>query len=264
MSGDFKIDVTRGDSPLVLAQPHSGTWIPESIHSRLNDLGQEISDTDWHIPRLYEGLVDNVTIVTTPVHRYVVDANRDPSGESLYPGQNTTGLCPLTTFDGDSIYVDGQQPSQDEIESRQSQYHQPYHDAIREELDRVHQKHGYVILYDCHSIRSVVPYLFENVLPDFNIGTNSGASCASEIQQMVETTCKAASQYKTVSNARFKGGWTTRHYGQPEKGFHSIQMELAQSTYMIETAPWTYLDNEAENLRQVLKRFLTGLTTVLD
>ena len=263
MSDDFQISITRGDLPLVLAQPHSGTWMPDSIHRRLNSLGHQISDTDWHVPRLYAGLLDNVTTVTTPVHRYVVDANRNPSDESLYPGQNTTGLCPLTTFDGESIYLEGQQPSKDETENRQRQFHQPYHDAIQQELERVRQKHGYAILYDCHSIRSVVPYLFEDVLPDFNIGTNNGVTCAKELALAVEKTCHSASQYKTVSNARFKGGWTTRHYGQPDKGYHAIQMELAQSTYMLEKAPWTYLDNQASLLRPVLQKILSNLVTTL-
>ena len=255
----MKPDLSIGDSPLVLAQPHGGVDIPQSILDRLNPKGRAMEDTDWHITRLYDGLIDSVTVVSTPIHRYVIDANRDPSDVSLYPGQNTTSLCPTTTFDGDLIYQEGEAPSDDEIGERLRQYHTPYHDTLREQLERVHQKHGYVVLYDCHSIRSRVPYLFDGKLPDFNIGTNSGQSCATEIETIVVNICSRQTQLSHVSNGRFKGGWTTRHYGNPQKGFHTIQMELAQCNYMQEMAPWRYDDKKAKILRVALRGILQAI-----
>lgn len=260
----MKPDIKPGDSPLVLAQPHGGTEIPGSILARLNHHGNDRADTDWHIGRLYAGLLADATIVSTPIHRYVIDANRDPADQSLYPGQNTTGLCPTTTFDGTKIYLEGQSPSVDEIRERQRRYHQPYHDALRKQLERVHQIHGYVILYDCHSIRSLVPYLFDGRLPDFNIGTNSSSSCDQAIESAVQTVCAAAAEYRTVSNGRFKGGWTTRHYGEPVRGFHAIQMELAQCNYMLEQSPWSYDDSKADKLRVILADILKSLINILD
>lgn len=251
--------IIRGDSPLLLAQPHGGTEIPPAILARLNQQGHLKADTDWHIARLYADLIDEVTIVGTPIHRYVVDANRDPADQSLYPGQNTTSLCPTTTFDGTEIYLQGQAPSADEIRQRQRDYHQPYHDALREQLERIRQKHGYAILYDCHSIRSLVPYLFEGRLADFNIGTNSGSSCDSSIESTVQSICQSAQGYTSVTNGRFKGGWTTRHYGKPEQGVHALQMELAQSNYMEEIAPWIYHTEAAGKLRIVLGEILRSL-----
>jgi len=259
----MKPEVVIGDSPLLLAQPHGGTRVPEPILERLNDEGRLLADTDWHIGHLYAGLLPGVTCVSTPIHRYVIDANRGPSDESLYPGQNTTGLCPTTTFDGAPIYRAAQEPSADEIQQRQRDYHQPYHDALSEQLQRIHQKHGYAILYDCHSIRSRVPYLFAGRLPDFNIGSNSGASCDTLIEHVVQRQCEAAAGYRSVLNGRFKGGWTTRHYGQPGRSYHAIQMELAQCNYMLEQAPWTYDDVGADKLRVILSGILTELTTVL-
>ena len=251
--------LTIGDSPLVLAQPHGGTEIPPAIHERLNHLGQAIEDTDWHISRLYDGLLDDVTVVSTPIHRYVIDANRDPADQSLYPGQNTTSLCPTTTFDGTSIYLDGEVPSEDEIRVRQQLYHQPYHDVVCEQLERIHQKHGYAILYDCHSIRSQVPFLFDGKLPDFNIGTNNGETCDTKIEIAVVDECARQTQYSHVVNGRFKGGWTTRHYGQPSKGYHAVQMELAQCNYMAEEAPWEYDVKKAEALRETLGDILKSV-----
>jgi len=252
----MKVNVETGDSPLVLAQPHGGTEIPPDILNRLNQHGHAMADTDWHISRLYDGLVDDVTVVRTPIHRYAIDANRDPSGQSLYPGQNTTSLCPTTTFDGRPIYQPGEEPSEDEIRQRQQLFHQPYHDALREQLDRVHQKHGHVVLYDCHSIRSLVPYLFEGKLPDFNIGTNDGQSCSRDIESAVEAACAEQAYFTHVLNGRFKGGWASRHYGNPQTGYHAIQMELAQCNYMQEREPWSYDTDKAEMLRIFLRNIL--------
>ncbi|MDA5094993.1 N-formylglutamate deformylase [Aliiroseovarius sp. KMU-50] len=255
-------DVIRGDSPIVLGQPHGGTFVPEDIHARLNANGRQLADTDWHITQLYDGLLDGVTVVKSNVHRYVIDANRDPEGVSLYPGQNTTTLVPLTDFDGREIWEEGQDPSADEIEARRLAYHAPYHAALRAELERVRDKHGVAILFDCHSIRSQIPFLFVGLLPDFSIGTNLGATCAAEIEAATVAVCAEADGYSSVTNGRFKGGWTTRHYGQPEAGIHAIQMELAQSTYMQEAAPWTYLDARADRLRPHLKTLLQKLNSL--
>jgi formiminoglutamase len=259
----MKPRVVIGDGPLLLAQPHGGIEIPESISQRLNARGLARADTDWHIGRLYDELLADASVVSTPVHRYVIDANRDPADESLYPGQNTTGLCPTTTFDGEPIYLDGQEPSADEIEQRLRDYHRPYHDALREQGERIRQKHGYVLLYDCHSIRSRVPFLFDGRLPDFNIGTNSGQSCDAAIEQAVQRRCRAAPGYSSVVNGRFKGGWTTRHYGRPRQGWHAIQMELAQCNYMLERPPWDYDPASADKLRVILAAILDELSTIL-
>lgn len=250
------IDVTQGSSPLVLTLPHTGTNIPEDCARRLNARGLAISDTDWHIHDLYDGLIETVTTVRTKVNRYVIDVNRDPSGKSLYPGQNTTGLCPLTNFDGHSIYQPGQEPDDAEIARRQELYHTPYHTALEVELDRVCAMHGFAILYDCHSIRSNIPFLFEGTLPHFNIGTDEGRTCDSSIEEAVTTLCAQASGYSSIVNGRFKGGWTTRHYGRPHEGLHAIQMELAQSTYMVERPPWSYEPALADKLRNHLTPIL--------
>ena len=254
------IETTRGNSPLVLCLPHTGTDIPNNCQVRLNDNGHAIADTDWHIHDLYADLVDNVSSVRTIVHRYVIDVNRDPSGKSLYPGQNTTRLCPTTDFDGLSIYLDGQAPDATEIERRRVAYHDPYHSVLAAELERVKAIHGFALLYDCHSIRSHIPFLFDGKLPDFSIGTNEGVTCAPELAASVLETCKKVQGYTSVLNGRFKGGWTTRHYGQPARGIHAIQMELAQSTYMIERARWNYVSEIAVQTRTHLKKIFQTLS----
>ena len=249
-------DVHRGDGCIVLGQPHGGTHVPADVASRLNENGQRLADTDWHINRLYEGVLPGATVVYGHVHRYVIDANRDPSGVSLYPGQNTTTLVPMTDFDGQAIWLDRQEPSVDEIEDRRRTFHAPYHAALEEELQRVKAKHGIAVLFDCHSIRSRIPYLFEGTLPDMNVGTDSGATCAPEIETITQEFADS-SPYSSVLNGRFRGGWTTRHYGRPTEGLHAVQMELAQSTYLAsEAAPWAFDDNKAMRLRRWLHDIL--------
>ncbi len=251
--------VRPGDSPVILAQPHGGIWLPDTLLARLNDRGRTLSDTDWHIDQLYDGLLPAATIVRATFHRYVIDANRDPTGQSLYPGQNTTDLCPTTDFDGHPIWAEGQEPYEDEVVSRLARYHAPYHAALAAEVARVRDRHGVAILWDCHSIRSNIPFLFDGELPIFNIGTNSGATCAPLAQSLTVQICRE-SEASVAVNGRFKGGWTTRHYGRPEIGVHAIQMELAQRAYLTDEAPpWAYSDSVAGSVRPALAKILHAL-----
>jgi formiminoglutamase len=257
------VEVTRGDGPVVLGMPHGGTHVPPDIVARLNPLGQTLSDTDWHIDRLYDGLLPGATVVRATFHRYVIDANRPPDGASLYPGQNTTGLCPATDFDGREIYHAGEAPEADEVEDRRARFHAPYHAALSAEVERVRARHGIAVLYDCHSIRSRIPFLFDGLLPDFNIGTNAGRTCAPAMEAAVARLCSGAEGYTSVVNGRFKGGWTTRHYGRPEAGVHAIQMELAQSTHLAaEAAPYAYDDTKPARLRPHLRAVLEALADI--
>ena len=260
-ASDMKpVDVTRGTSPIVLAVPHAGIYVPDEIKQHFNATGQALADTDWHVDKLYDGLLEGATVVRATFHRYVIDANRDPSGQSLYPGQNTTGLCPIIDFFGTPIYEDGADPDDREIERRRVLFHAPYHTTLQAEIERVREACGVAVLYDCHSIRSQIPFLFDGSLPDFNIGTNGGETCAPQIEKRVFDICQSAKDYTSVLNGRFKGGWTTRHYGNPENNVHAIQMELAQTTYMHEASPWTYDDDKASRLRVQLKNILGALS----
>lgn len=257
------VDVIRGRSPIILAMPHSGLFVPDEIYERFNRYGRELADTDWHVDRLYADLLPDVTMIRANFHRYVIDPNRDPSGSSLYPGQNTTGLCPLTDFDANLIYREGQAPDAAEIADRRQTYHAPYHTALEDEIMRVKARHGLAVLFDCHSIRSKVPYLFEGQLPDLNIGTYVGKSCSPEIQKAVAGICAQAKDYSFVENGRFKGGWTTRHYGNPDQNIHAIQMELAQRNYMQETSPWNFQEDKANKLRGILKPILHAIENTI-
>ena len=251
-----------GDVPVILAMPHGGTWLPEEVRSRLNDRGRQLTDTDWHIERLYDGLLPGASLVAAGFHRYVIDANRPPGGESLYPGQNTTGLVPLTDFDGAPIW--NVPPDAPRIAQYLRDFHAPYHAALASEVARLRRLHGVVLVWDCHSIRSQIPFLFPGRLPDFNIGTFEGASCDPRIAEITLSACENARGFSVVMNGRFKGGWTTRHWGRPDQGIHAVQMELAQRCYLTgEAPPFAYDVARAPRLRRALSGILSRLGTVL-
>jgi formiminoglutamase len=259
------LTVHEGSAPLVIGLPHTGTDIPAAIEARMTSPWLARKDADWWVDRLYDFAIDmGATLVRTGVSRSVIDVNRDPSGVSLYPGMTTTGLCPTETFDGEPLYRAGQEPDAAEIGERRTIWFDPYHAALQAQLERLRHQ-GPVVLYDAHSIRSVVPRLFEGELPQFNIGDNDGVTCAGDLTQAVEKAC-AISGDSVVVNGRFKGGWTTRHYGRPEMGVHAIQMELADRGYILDPAgpvssdnwPSPYQPDRAEPMRAHLHRVLTA------
>ncbi len=254
MSG---VEVIEGCSPLILGQPHVGTMIPPEVSVALNDLGRSVPDTDWWIDRLYAEIATRTgaTVVRQLVSRYVIDVNRTPSGASLYPGQATTELCPTTTFDGAPIYHPGAAPDAAEIARRRDRYFLPFHRAIAGAIEAAVLRHGYALVWDCHSIRSRVPRLFDGVLPTFNIGTDGGRSCAPEVLAAVGAAAAATGE-SVVVDGRFRGGFITRHHGAPARHVHAVQMELAQSAYMDEAPPWAYAPERAGPIAAHLSRMI--------
>lgn len=254
----------RGKSPLILSIPHAGVEIPDEFSGVFISGWLARKDADWHLPQLYsfaEAL--DATILTAQISRSVIDLNRDPSGASLYPGQATTGLCPTETFDGEPLYAEST-PDEAEIARRRERYFQPYHTALQAEIARIHNLHGRVVLYDCHSIRSQIPRLFAGELPQFNVGTNDGKSCTLETQAQIEASC-AQSGLSYVVNGRFKGGWITRHYANLAQNIQTIQMEIGCRGYMDEPETPT-ADNWPTELKKsppilpVLEQILKGLS----
>lgn len=248
----------RGTAPLLISLPHDGIALPEDVAARLTPEARAVPDTDWFVSRLYDFARGLGASLLVPIYsRYVVDLNRPPDDVSLYPGQNTTGLCPAVRFSGGPVYLPGQEPSTDEVGARVERYWRPYHDTLVQELARLKGEHGRVLLWEGHSIRSLVPFLFEGRLPDFNLGTAGGASCDPALQARLEAVLAAQTDYTWVANGRFKGGYITRHYGRPSEGVDAVQLELSQCTYMDEAAG-RYDRVRAEALQRVLSALLVA------
>ena len=246
----------RGTRPLLVSLPHDGTRVPDAIAARLTDSARGVPDTDWHVSRLYDFARGLGASVLVPTHsRYVVDLNRGEDDTSLYPGQNTTGLCPVRQFDGSPVYLDGQEPTEGEVRGRVEAYWRPYHDALAGELDRLRAEHGRVVLWEGHSIRGELPWLFPGRLPDLNLGTAGGASCSPELAERLARALARQDGYDWVANGRFKGGHITRHYGRPELGVEAVQLEIAQRCYMDE-ASFEWDAAKAAQLQEVLRVLL--------
>lgn len=247
----------RGSAPLLISLPHDGSAIPADLRPRLANEAQAAPDTDWFMSALYAFARAMGASVLAPAYsRYVIDLNRPPDDASLYPGRNTTGLCPLNRFDGGEVYLPGQAPSADEVAARVERYWRPYHAALGEELARLRAAHGRVLLWEGHSIRGELPWLFEGRLPDLNLGTASGASCAPARQAAIEAVFAAQSRFDWVANGRFKGGYITRHYGDPAGGVDAVQLEIAQRAYLDEAAAPAWDAARAAPLQALLARTL--------
>jgi N-formylglutamate deformylase len=245
-----------GTAPLLVSLPHDGTALPDDIAARMTLAARRVPDTDWHVARLYAFARElGASIIVPRYSRYVVDLNRPADDTSLYPGQNTTGLCPVVQFSGAPVYLPGQEPSQDEIAARVQQYWRPYHEALGAEIFRIRAQHGRAVVWEGHSIRSVVPFLFDGRLPDINLGTSGGASCSTLLQERLARVLDTQRDYSFVVNGRFKGGYITRHYGRPADGIDAVQLELAQCNYMDEDS-FEYVEGRAANLQRVIRALL--------
>ena len=249
--------IERGESPLVIDVPHAGTHVPPALAARLTPAARTVPDTDWHVERLFAfARGAGATLVVATHSRYVVDLNRDPSGAALYPGADNTELCPTRTFADEPIYGPGGAPDATEVAARRSEYFDPYHQRLAAEIERARTRHGYAILLDGHSIRSRVARFFAGRLPDLNLGTADGASCAPSIQQAAALVLAGTTAFSCVLNGRFKGGYVTRHYGSPAHGVHALQLEIAQTCYMDEAPPYPWDAARAGALTAVLERLV--------
>lgn len=244
----------KGTAPMLVSMPHIGTEIPLEMQSSYMPRALDVEDTDWHLHRLYDFLpAMGISVLQPKFSRYVIDLNRPPDNAPMYPGAANTELCPTHFFTGEALYKPDQEPSLQEIHRRKAAYWQPYHDALAAELARIKAIHGFALLWDAHSIRSQIPWLFEGKLPDFNIGTASGAAAAAQIS---DAASRQIEGFTHVTNGRFKGGYITRHYGQPAQHIHAVQLEKCQSLYMQEASPFTYDAALAAQMQSTLMRMI--------
>ncbi|MEP6739810.1 MAG: N-formylglutamate deformylase [Caldimonas sp.] len=251
----------RGRAPLLVSVPHAGLAIPEALRSRLVARALDVEDTDWHLDRLYAFARElGASLIVPRNSRYVIDLNRPPEDAPMYPGANNTGLCPTRFFTGEPLYLPGEEPDPAELAARRDRYWLPYHDALRAELDRLRAAHGHALLFDGHSIKSQLPWLFEGRLPDLNVGTAGGTSCAPALRDAVAAVLAAQSRYTHVVDGRFKGGHITRHYGQPHEGVHALQLEMCWSCYLAdESTPRDWSDAQAADVLPLLRRLLEAM-----
>ena len=246
-----------GTTPLLVSVPHAGTRIPDDVRDRFVDRALHVEDSDWHLDRLYGFVRDLGAGLIVPTYsRYLIDLNRPPDNAPMYAGANNTELCPTHFFTGEPLYREGRAPDIAEVARRRERYWRPYHEALAAELDRLKSVHGHAIVFDGHSIKSELPWLFEGRLPDLNLGTASGASCAPSLRAALAAVLAEQRAFTHVVDGRFKGGYITRHYGRPRENQHAVQLEMCFACYMAECPPFAYDDSRADRLRPVLAKLV--------
>ena len=247
----------QGSTPLLVSFPHNGSHIPDPVAANMTEAGRTSRDTDWFLDRLYDlPELDDASLIVAEQSRYVIDLNRSRDNQSLYPGRTTTGLIPMMRFDGQATY--SVEPNAAEINRRIDTIWSPYHERIDSELNRMIERFGTAVLIEAHSIEPVLPRLFEGRLPDFNIGTNRGESCAAGLSNCVTNVLQSQSQYTHVVNGRFLGGYITRNFGRPEEGRHAIQFELSQATYMDEVNK-VWDAEKASSVQSVFRKIISEI-----
>lgn len=257
--------LSQGSLPLLVSIPHMGTAIPAELAEAYEPRALALEDTDWHLDRLYDFAAGmGASVLQAGVSRYVIDLNRPPDDAPMYPGAANTELCPTRFFSGDPLYREGRVPDEAERARRREQYWQPYHEALAGELRRLREQHGQVLLWDAHSIRSHIPWLFEGVLPDLNIGTAAGASAHPAVARAVADAAQAHGGFSHVVDGRFKGGYITRHYGNPAGGVHAVQLEMCQKLYMQELPPFGWDEAAAQRVQPLLQRMVGAALAVVE
>ncbi|MGO1766256.1 N-formylglutamate deformylase [Advenella sp. S44] len=247
----------QGSTPLLISIPHMGTRLDPQIAANFTQVAGFVDDTDWHLDRLYAFARDAGASFLTPVYsRYVIDLNRPPDDENLYPGQDTTGLCPVDTFNKEPLYLAGREPSAQEKARRRKIFWEPYHSALEAELQRIKDKHGYAVLWEAHSIRSQISRFFPGRLTDFNFGTANDTSAHPQLCTALASQIEQDGQFTAAANGRFKGGYITRQYGKPAEHIHAVQLELTQIAYMQETRPFAYDPDKADKVTPLLEQAL--------
>jgi N-formylglutamate deformylase len=247
----------QGTTPLVISMPHVGTAIPDDQCARYQARALRVEDTDWYLDRLYAFAADlGASLLIPSESRYLIDLNRPSDNAPMYAGANNTELCPTRHFTGEPLYRTDQEPDALEVQRRVEAYWQPYHDALAGEIARLKAAHGHAVLFDAHSIKSELPWLFEGMLPHLNLGTVEGRSCAASLRQALIGVLAREERFSHVVDGRFKGGHITRHYGQPEHGVHAVQLEMCWRAYMDEGPPTAWNDAQAREIRPVLTQLV--------
>ena len=252
----------RGTAPLLVSLPHVGTHLPEALRTRMVGRALQVEDTDWHLAELYDFVrACGASLLVPRASRFMIDLNRPPENTPMYPGVNNTELCPTRFFSGEPIYLDGQAPDDAEVQARLASHWRPYHDALRAELARLKSAHGHAVLFDGHSIKTELPWLYEGRLPNLNLGTASAASCDASLRAALMAVLAGQSAFSHVTDGRFKGGFITRHYGQPTLGVHAAQLEMTWDSYMDEAPPWVWRPERAAGVLPVLRALVNTMLT---
>ncbi len=240
----------RQTLPLVFASPHSGNRYPPGFiaQSRLDRQTLRRSE-DSFVDEIFQAAPAlGAPLIRARFPRAYIDPNREPFEldpamflDELPTYANTRsprvaaglGTIARVVATGADIYRG--KLSFDEALERIRHFYWPYHAALRSLIDQTRDRFGFCILVDCHSMPSTGLEASEvNGRPvDFVIGDCHGMACASSVMQTV-VQCLRDLGYSVRRNTPYSGGFVTSHYGRPEEGLHTIQIEINRALYMDE------------------------------
>ena len=211
--------------PVVIDLPHSGTFIPEDIKSKMVP-ELVCPNVDWFLPELYDFLPQSgFTVLQNNFHRYIADPNRDLSMTDVTGDYRYEIVYSQTTF-GKQIYQT--KLTAEEIEQRIDQYYRPYHAKLQELIDHKLEKFEKVYLFDLHSFAE---YPHEDVkTEDVVLGNHFDTTSSADFREFLTKQLNQKG-YTVSNNHPFSGGFITPHYGD-NKQVESIQMELAYHMYI--------------------------------
>jgi N-formylglutamate deformylase len=262
----YKIFESSGKQlPILISVPHCGTSFPDELKDQYNpNLISAPDDTDWFVDQLYNFAPKmGITMITAVYSRWVIDLNRDPESKPLYTdGRIITGLCPTTNFLGDDLYKDHRKEvDHTEVKRRLDKYYWPYHHKLNSLLQELKVRFGEVLLWDCHSIRQMVPTIYKEKFPDLILGNDDGKSASGELISIALKNLKSA-EYSVNHNHPFKGGFITRNYGNPVDSQHALQLEMSKVNYM-DDSETKYHEQRAQKMQELLKAALGELGAAL-
>ncbi|MDX2145168.1 MAG: N-formylglutamate amidohydrolase [Rhodospirillaceae bacterium] len=271
--------------PLVFASPHSGRTYPaEFIGASSLDLAALRKSEDCYVDELFADVTDlGAPLVKALLPRAYLDVNREPYeldpemfDGPLPPFVNTAsarvaaGLGTVARIVATRREIYRGKLSFDEVERRLAVFYQPYHRAVRAMINRVHDRFGFCVLIDCHSMPSSGLPLGEDSAPqrvDMVLGDRSGLSCHPLVTDAIEESLRGLG-YRLLRNNPYAGGFTTQHYGDPANGIHAVQIEINRAIYMDEAtlqrrAGFAKLRADLRGMAQALAAGVAGATSAL-
>jgi len=226
-------------TPVVVSVPHAGLAIAGFEMALAHGL-EVRADADLLVDKLYEGAPKGAFLKAC-YSRFVCDLNRHPDDVSqravpAHPSPaNNHGRGFVWEITTDELPAMARPLSLAEWEQRK-QIHAAFYVAIRTALERAHEKFGFAILVDGHSMPSRGKSTHADAgrdRADIVPGDRVGTTCAPALSKLVGNHF-ANEGYSVRFNDPYQGGFITTHHGHPENQIHAIQIEMRRDLYMNE------------------------------
>lgn len=224
------VEIIKGDTPVILALPYTGTNMQRMVAARLCDEARLYTAPDRGLDRLLRPACPDTSVVRANFHRFLSDpecANPEKAGK---PAKGLVGVVPLLDRDGAPVWQNP--PSLREAAIWRSTFYVPYHAALRAQIARVRSRFGHVVLVTCRGRAEWDMAQTDATPPDIRLSTNMGAACAIDLSTRLAALFGSHATVSFSQKGRMGTGWTTRTYGHPATGVHALELELNEANYL--------------------------------